>query len=118
MLLLINHLKRLYFQSSVRALPAVVLFAFLLLFHFSAKPEISKSLLSAIEHCDYTAVEETLKATADINAMDPNGANALMWAAYHCDLRMVKLLVYYGAKPVKGGTIELASERVYFGSLQ
>ncbi len=65
-----------------------LLFSFL--FQFQAKAQIDSVLFSAIKSNDLTGLQQRLKSKTDINAVDNNGANALMWAVYYSDLPMVK----------------------------
>ncbi|NHE58969.1 tetratricopeptide repeat protein [Cyclobacterium plantarum] len=75
--------------------------------------------LDAIGARDLPQVQQLVKAGADVNALDENGATPLMWAAYQADLEMVKWLVDNGADPFqKKGAIFLNEEKTaYYGNL-
>ena len=55
-----------------------------------------QSLLSAAESGDHAAAVAALKG-ADVNARGPDGATALLWAAYNRDTDLVKRLIAAGA---------------------
>lgn len=55
-------------------------------------------IVTAAEKNDRDAVRSLLKARADFDAAQPDGATALAWAAYHNDLEMADLLIAAGAK--------------------
>lgn len=55
-------------------------------------------VVSAAQQDDGEAVRSLLKARADVNAAQADGATALAWAAYHDDLEMADLLIAAGAK--------------------
>lgn len=55
------------------------------------------SLPAASEAGDRATVFSLLEAGADPNALAPDGASALMWAAYHDDVDLVQALVDAGA---------------------
>ncbi|MBI0400294.1 tetratricopeptide repeat protein [Cyclobacterium marinum] len=76
-------------------------------------------LLDAIKAGDLPELQQLVKEGADVNALDENGANPLMWAAYRADLEIVKWLVDNGADPfLKKGVIYLNVEKtVYYGNL-
>jgi ankyrin repeat protein len=54
-------------------------------------------LADAVQHGDKQAVQSLLKARADVNAPQSDGATALHWAAYLDDADMTALLVRAGA---------------------
>ncbi|MEJ7736138.1 MAG: CHAT domain-containing protein [Chitinophagaceae bacterium] len=70
-----------------------------------SRAQIDSALMKAIKTCDLVSVQKWEKSTADINAVDSNGANALMWAVFHCDLPIVRALVYKGALAPDSGVI-------------
>ena len=87
----------------------------------SSEAQIDTALFSAIQRCDLAGLQRLESSVADINAVDRNGANALMWAVYHCDLTMVKELVRHGARAGDSAVIYFSNgnlENGYFGSLQ
>src|SRR4051794_28746591 len=90
----------------------------LILFNPNSKADaqIDSIVLSAIKNCDAKALALRLKSNININALDKNGANALMYAAYYCNLPMVKYLVHQGAIAPDSGVIY--DKEVSFGSLQ
>jgi len=55
-------------------------------------------LADAVQHRDTAAVQSLLKARADVNAPQSDGATALHWAAYLEDADTTALLVRAGAK--------------------
>jgi len=93
-----------------------LLFSFL--FQFQAKAQIDSVLFSAIKSNDLTALQQRLKSKIDINAVDQNGANGLMWAVYYCDLPMVKYLVQHGSRVGGSGVIFINEDVGYYSSLQ
>ena len=91
----------------------------LLLFVFylsSAIAQIDTSLLKALRNCDVQSLHQILKSKPNINAVDRNGANALMWAVYYGDLNIVKDLIKQGAVVADSGVIYF--KETYYGSLQ
>src|SRR5947208_16129212 len=84
----------------------------------SAKSQIDSVLLSAIKNCDIQAVQLRLKNNININATDSDGANILMWAAYYCDVPLVKQLVRMGVQVTDTGLIYVDADEFYFGSPQ
>ena len=90
----------------------------LLIFCTSSSAQIDSSLLAAIKSCDFQSVQEKLRTVNALNHQDVNGANALMWAAYYCDLPMFQYLEKQGAKPPALGVIFINNEGEYFSSLQ
>jgi CHAT domain-containing protein/lipopolysaccharide biosynthesis regulator YciM len=77
--------------------PLLSLTASLFLCIQSINAQIDTSLFNAIKNCDIQKIE-SIKSGIDINAVDSNGANALMWAAFYCDVPMVKYLISLGVK--------------------
>src|ERR1044071_6349438 len=75
------------------------------LFSFPAKAQIDTSLFSALKSCNLPAVQKAVVRCRNINAADSNGARALMWAIYYCDLPVVKYLVAKGAGVKDSGVI-------------
>ena len=55
------------------------------------------TLVDAVKHGDLTAVQTLLIEGVDVNAVEPDGATALHWAAYRNDLPMAEALVRAGA---------------------
>jgi ankyrin repeat protein len=55
------------------------------------------TLLGAAEAGDHDAALALLREKPDVNARGPDGATALMWAAYNEDLELVKALIAHGA---------------------
>ncbi|MBD0331374.1 MAG: tetratricopeptide repeat protein, partial [Chitinophagaceae bacterium] len=96
-----------------------VLLTLLTSFPFLVKGQIDNGLMEAIKNCDTQAVQQRLKNNININATDSNGANALMWAAYDCDVPIVKQLVQQGAKVADTGVIYVdVQSGDYFTSVQ
>jgi ankyrin repeat protein len=56
-------------------------------------------VVSAAQVGDRDAVRSSLKARADVNAAQGDGATALAWASYRNDLEIAELLIAAGAKP-------------------
>lgn len=89
----------------------------------SSKAQIDTALFRAIQQCDLPALQRIEKRGVDINAVDHNGANALMWAVYYCELPMVKELVHHGAKVGDSAVVyfesshEIHLSNGYYGSL-
>ncbi len=63
-------------------------------------------------------VQQRLMSKIDINATDKNGANALTWGVYYCDLPVIKSLVKRGARVVDSSVIYINEEVGYYSSLQ
>jgi ankyrin repeat protein len=57
------------------------------------------SLLDAARRGDAERVAALLKARADVNVRQPDGATALHWAAHHDDLPLASMLLRAGARP-------------------
>jgi ankyrin repeat protein len=57
------------------------------------------SLVDAVKRGDTAAVQTLIRAKADVNAAEPDGATALHWAAQQENLEAVNLLLAAGAKP-------------------
>lgn len=57
------------------------------------------SLVDAAKHGDKTTIRALLQKKADVNAGEPDGTNALQWAAYNNDIECVDLLLRAGANP-------------------
>ena len=55
-------------------------------------------LVSAVRSGDARAVEGVLKARADVNARQGDGATALHWAAHLDDVKIAELLIRAGAR--------------------
>src|SRR4051812_2399502 len=90
----------------------------MLLSGIPAAAQIDSSLLAAIKSCDVDAVRTRLRNIHSLNDEDHNGANALMWAAYYCDLPMVKYLVEQGAQIPSSAMIFTNDEGINYSSLQ
>lgn len=73
----------------------------LLLICSSAAAQIDSLLLAAIKKTDTAAIAKRLNENIDVNAAGGEGDNALMWAAYYCDVPAIKILVRHGAVPPK-----------------
>ncbi|MEJ7830838.1 MAG: tetratricopeptide repeat protein, partial [Segetibacter sp.] len=95
----------------------VILYS-LFFFSITAKAQIDSVLLKAIKSCDLTAVQQRLMSKIDINTADKNGANALTWAVYYCDLPIIKSLVKRGARVVDSAVIYTNEEGGYYSNLQ
>jgi ankyrin repeat protein len=54
-------------------------------------------VVDAARRGDTKAVQEAIRAKADVNAPQPDGATALHWAAHHSDAALVDLLINAGA---------------------
>ena len=79
---------------------------------------LDKQLLNACKSNKLALAIISLNAGADPNAVDENGASALMWAMYQSNLSVVKELVEKGAKLDTEGVIYLDSlGDSYYGSL-
>lgn len=62
-------------------------------------------------------VKKLIGLGANVNTTDLNGASTIMWAIYKSDLKMVKLLVKYGADVKKKGIIYIDEKnQQYYGS--
>lgn len=68
-----------------------------LLFTLPSKAQIDSALFAAIKNGDFATVQNNLRNSININAVDGNGANALMWAVYYGDLSIVKMLIQHNA---------------------
>src|SRR6185369_15610956 len=55
-------------------------------------------LLDAVKRRDHTALKALIKARADVNVAQPDGATALAWAIYLDDQEAAELLLAAGAK--------------------
>ncbi len=56
-------------------------------------------LVEAVKGQNHEAIRSLLKAKADVNVAQPDGATALHWAAYRNDLETADLLIRAGARP-------------------
>ena len=92
-----------------------MLLPLLLICSVPAVCQIDSALLIAIKKCDPAVVRQRVDSHINLNATDQNGANALMWAVYYCDLPLIRYLVQHGAKPPASGAIYVKG---YYGSLQ
>lgn len=59
----------------------------------------SAQVADAVEHRDMDAVRNLVKQHVNVNATQPDGTNALHWAAHWNDLEAVNLLLRAGADP-------------------
>ena len=60
----------------------------------------TSSLADAVEQRDYAAVKRILAAApGDVNAVQPDGMTALLWAAYHDEIEPARALLAAGADP-------------------
>ena len=57
------------------------------------------AVITAVRRGDVQAVQTLLKARADVNARQGDGATALHWAAHLDDLKSAQLLIRAGARP-------------------
>lgn len=92
--------------------------AFLLgifLFCPSAEAQIDSLLLAAIKKNDSAAIVKRLSQNIDVNATDRYGANALMWAAYYCDLPVIKMFIAHGAKVQDSAVLYVETGGCYGG---
>ncbi|MBD0369014.1 MAG: ankyrin repeat domain-containing protein, partial [Flavisolibacter sp.] len=97
----------------------VLLYTLSISIPFLAQGQIDSGLMEAIQKCDVQALQQRLNSISNINAVDSNGANALMWAVYYCDVPVVKQLVKQGAKVVDKGVIYVDVQNDdYYTSLQ
>ena len=55
-------------------------------------------LLDALKRRDHAALKSLIKAKADVNIAQPDGATALAWAVYLDDQAAAELLLAAGAK--------------------
>ena len=62
-----------------------------------AAPSGDLQLVEAVEKGDQKAVRSLLKAHADVNTIQPDGATALMWTVHLDDLETAELLIRAGA---------------------
>jgi ankyrin repeat protein len=63
----------------------------------SAQPAITSELADAAMRGDGAAVAALVRARADVNGRQPDGATALHWAAYRDDAALAELLIRAGA---------------------
>src|SRR5262245_44859313 len=56
------------------------------------------SLLDAVKRRDHKALKALIKARADVNVAQPDGATALAWAIYLDDQEAAEMLLAAGAK--------------------
>ena len=63
----------------------------------TAAPAKNDRFVEAARRRDMVAVQALLKAHADVNATQPDGATALHWAAHWDDVPMAELLLHAGA---------------------
>src|SRR5262245_58811217 len=83
--------------SSVRRVSRLSLTAFLSVAALGAAGQ-SAPLADAVQRRDTQAIQSLLKAHADVNAPQSDGATALHWAAYLDDADTAALLIRAGAK--------------------
>ena len=96
----------------------IPLYYFLFLHYFPANAQIDSALLVAIGNDNIPAVQQRLNDKAAMNGADNNGANALTWAVYYCNLPMVKYLVQHGARVADSLVIYINEDINYYTSLQ
>ncbi|MCU7548181.1 tetratricopeptide repeat protein [Chitinophagaceae bacterium LB-8] len=89
---------------------------YLLMVSSPARGQIDSTLFNTIKKCDPTALQQCMKSTVGMNVSGRNETNALMWAAYYCDLPLVRLLVQQGAKACDSAGINVDDH--YYGSMQ
>src|SRR5262249_5782631 len=58
----------------------------------------ASNLLDAVKRRDHKALEALIKARADVNVAQPDGATALAWAIYLDDQTAAEMLLAAGAK--------------------
>jgi ankyrin repeat protein len=84
----------------MNACKTLIVFAFCVLLavlpHAQTRPDLR--LVEAVERRDSRALETLLKARADVNAAQPDGATALHWAAHWDDRGVAERLVRAGAR--------------------
>jgi ankyrin repeat protein len=59
----------------------------------------SATVVSAARSADVDAVRKQIAAGADVNALEPDGTSALLWAAYQSSPELVGMLLAAGADP-------------------
>ncbi len=57
------------------------------------------SLKESVARGDHQAARALVKSGSDVNATEPDGSTALMWAAHRTDLESVRALIAAGAHP-------------------
>ncbi|MBA0088681.1 MAG: ankyrin repeat domain-containing protein, partial [Acidobacteria bacterium Pan2503] len=68
-----------------------------LAFSLSAYGAGTSPMADAAMRGDKAAVEALIRAKADANALQADGATAIQWAAYRNDLELAQLLIAAGA---------------------
>jgi ankyrin repeat protein len=97
----------------------ILSYFFTFLFSSSAKAQIDSALFQAIKRNNFAAVQQLVQqSNIDINAKNPNGSNALMWAVYYCDLPVIQYLVRHGAEIPEKAVIYVNDANGNYGSLQ
>jgi ankyrin repeat protein len=64
----------------------------------AAAPAENHRVVEAARHRDLSALRALVKAGADVNSSQPDGATALHWAAHWDDLATAQLLLHAGAR--------------------
>lgn len=85
-------MKRLAFLAALGVITAALAAA-------ASTEKPSPAVADAAEHRDWQGLRALLARHADVNAVQPDGATALAWAAHWNNLEMVKLLLAAGANP-------------------
>ena len=71
-----------------------IIFLFIQLFSFTIYASAqSTALIDAIKEEKYVEAYELISTDQDIHQVDKNGANALLWACFKGNLKLVKTLV-------------------------
>ncbi|HEY3825620.1 MAG TPA: ankyrin repeat domain-containing protein [Bryobacteraceae bacterium] len=76
------------------AWPALLLLAGTL----PAADTLRPSIIDAVKSGNHVALRELIRNKADVNATEPDGSTALLWASYRDDLESADLLIRAGAK--------------------
>ncbi|MCU7551965.1 tetratricopeptide repeat protein [Chitinophagaceae bacterium LB-8] len=101
----------------MRFLILLLVFKVLCLFPANAQPDSITQ--QAIRNCDLTVLQQQfVKDTAGTYKADSNGTALLMWAAYYCDLPIVKHLVQHYLKVRDSVVIFINQGASYFGNIQ
>ncbi|GAB3919972.1 CHAT domain-containing protein [Larkinella terrae] len=78
-----------------------------------AQAQIDPKLLTALRQNSLAGVQAALKTGVNPNATDSLGATPLMWACFHADTSVVKLLLRNGAKTECRGIISTENSSDY-----
>jgi uncharacterized protein len=82
----------------MRAYAAGVWSVMLLLSPLAPAADSGRALIEAVKHQDQVGVRALLTERADVNAVEPDGATALHWAAHWNDVDTAALLTRAGAR--------------------